>query len=229
MSGRWNQRSQSTRFLLYAVATILAFVLAASVGVVAALVVNGDLNRPTGDGARPEESTLAGEPGKPAPHQQADVDRSQRGKTDTQREQAGSRNERATYVHGIGEIQAKSVEAFLDSHEKLLHYDALTSGDVHRMQANRDALQGFVEQAGDLKVPRKYAQQKDAFLSAIDDLHQAAQLAYALAADPLSADQTDFDHYDSLVEEAAANLQRSNKILGEHFETVEGLQEVSAS
>jgi hypothetical protein len=60
-------------------------------------------------------------------------------------------------------------------------------------------------------------------------LHQAAQLAYALAADPISATQADFDHYDSLINEAAAGLQKSNKILGKDFETIDGVHRVGAS
>ena len=97
------------------------------------------------------------------------------------------------------------------------------------MQANQAALQGFVDQASDLRAPKQYRNQKDAFVSAIDELHQAAQLAYALAADPISATQADFDDYDRLVDEAAAGLRRSNQILGKDYETIEGVREVSAS
>jgi len=119
------------------------------------------------------------------------------------------------------------VEAFSDSHEKLLRYDTLTSGDIEEMQANHAALREFADQASDLKAPQKYREQKDAFVSAIDELHQAAQLAYALAADPISATQADFDDYDRLANEAAADLQRSNEILGKDYNTIEGLQEIN--
>ena len=53
MSGWWDQRSLFTRLLVYAVAVILMLVMAASVGVVAALVVGGNVSWPTGDRARP--------------------------------------------------------------------------------------------------------------------------------------------------------------------------------
>jgi hypothetical protein len=228
MSGWWNQRSQSTRLLVYAVAAILAFVMAASVGAVAALVVRGNLSFPAGERARPEEPSPAGEQGKTPQRQQADADRPQQEKAGAERGQAASQDKQNTYVHRVGEIQANSVEVFLDSHEKLLRYDSLTAGDIEEMQANQAALQGFADQASDLRAPQRYREQKDAFVSAIDELHQAAQLAYALASDPISATQADFDDYDRLVDEAAAGLQRSNQILGKDFEGIEGVREVSA-
>jgi hypothetical protein len=97
------------------------------------------------------------------------------------------------------------------------------------MQAHEAAHQGFVGQASDMNAPQKYREQKIAFLSAIDELHQAAQLAYALAADPISATQSDFDDYDRLVNEAAAGLQQSNEILGKDYKTIEGVHRVSTS
>jgi hypothetical protein len=207
MSGWWDQRSLFTRLLVYAVAVILMFVIATSVGVVAALVVSGNVSWPTEERARPDGPSPAGEQGKIPQHHQDKL---------------------TQYVDGVGEIQANSVEAFLDSHEKLRRYDTLSSGDIEEMQANQAALQGFTEQASDLNAPQKYREQKDAFVSAIDELHQAAQLAYALAADPISATQADFDDYDRLVDEATAGLRRSNQILGKDFEGIEGVREVSA-
>ena len=229
MSGWWNQRSLFARLLVFAVALIVAFVMAASVGAVAALLVGGDPSLPTGERAGPEKPGPAGEQGKPPQRQQADADRPQRENLGAKRELAASPDKRTTYVPEVGEIQADSVQAFLDSHEKLLRYDVLTRGDVEKMQANRDTLHGFADQASDLGAPQKYTDQKDAFLSAIEELHQATQLAYALAADPISATQSDFEHYDRLVDKAAADLRQSNKILGKNFETIEGIQEVSAS
>ena len=108
----------------------------------------------------------------------------------------------------------------MDSHKKLLHYDALTSGDVEKMQANQAALDGFADQASALRAPQKYKEHKDVFLSAIDELHHATLLAYDLAADPISASKADFDHYDHLVNEAAASLQRSNEISGKDYKTI---------
>jgi len=206
MNGWWDQRSLFTRLLMYAVAVILMFVMAASVGAVAALVVGGNLSWPTGERARPDGPSPAGEQGKIPQH---------------------NRDKLTQYVSGVGEIQANSVEAFSDSHEKLLRYDTLTSGDIEEMQADEAALQEFFDQASDLEAPQEYGEQKDAFVSAIDELHQAAQLAYALAADPVSATQDDFDEYDRLVDEAAADLRRSNQLLGKDFEKIEGVREVS--
>jgi len=232
MSEWWNQRSQSTRLLVYAAAAILALVIAASVGAGAALVAGGDLSWPTGERSEPGEPGPAGERGEPPQRQQAGADRPQQGHTDqeeagTSREQAATQDKQIPYVSAVGEIQADSVEAFSDSHEKLLRYDTLTSGDIEEMQANQAALQEYADQAGDLKAPEKYEEQKDAFVSAIEELHQAAQLAYALAADPISATQGDFDDYDSLVNDAAADLQQSNEILDKDYKTIGGLQEIN--
>jgi hypothetical protein len=235
MSGWWNQRSLFTRLLVYAVAAFLAFVMAASVGVVATLVVSGNVSWPPGERSREGEPSPAGEQGKPPQRQRADADRPQQEHTDrSQEEKAGAKREQAAsqkkpipYVNGVGAIQADAVEAFSDSHEKLLRYDSLTSGDIEKMQANQAALQDLTDQASALNAPEKYREQKDAFASAIDELHQAAQLAYALAADPISATQDDFDDYDHLVNEAAADLQQSNEILGKDYKTIGGLQEVN--
>jgi hypothetical protein len=226
MSGWWNQRSQSTRLLVYAVAAILSFVMAASVGAAAALLVGGHLSWPTGERAGSEEPNPAGERGKSPQRQQADADRPQQENSGAKREQAASPDKQTTYVHEVGEIQANAVKTLLDSNEKLLRYDALTSGDIEKMQGNQAALQEFADQASNLNAPRKYTDQSDAFLSAIEELHQAAQLAYALAADPISATQADFDHYDRLVNEAAAGLQKSNKILGKNFKTIDRVHRV---
>jgi hypothetical protein len=229
MSGRWNQRSPFARLLVYAGIATLAFIMAASVGAVAALLVSGNLSWPTGETAGSEEPNPAGERGKSPQRQQADADRSRQQYSDAKRGQATPQDEQTTYVNKVGDIQADSVEAFLDSHKKLLRYDGLTPGDVEKMQANQAALKGLADQASALSAPQKYKEHKDTFLSAIDELHQAAQLAYALAADPISTTQADFDHYDHLVNEAAAGLQRCNEILGKDYKTLEGAKGVSTS
>jgi hypothetical protein len=210
------------------VAAILAFVMAASVGAVAALVVGGDLSWPTGERSESGQRGPASERGKPPQRQRADADRSQQEESGAKQEQAATQDRQIPYVSGVGEIQANSVEAFSDSHEKLLRYDTLTSGDIEEMQANQAALQEFADRASNLKAPQRYREQREVFVSAIDELHQAAQQAYALAADPISATQADFDDYDRFVNEAAADLQQSNEILGEDYKTIGGLQEVSS-
>jgi hypothetical protein len=227
MSRRWNQLSPFTKVLVFAVAAILAFGMAAGIGAVAALVVSGNLSAPSGERARPDESSAPGEQVESTQHERADADGAQQNYSGVKREQTTLQDEQATYVDEVGEIQDNSVDAFLDSHEKLLRYDALTSGDVEEMRANQATLERFANQAGALSAPQKYREQKDVFRPAIDGLHQAAKLAYVLAADPISATQADFEHYDHLVDEAAVDLQRSNEILGKDYKTIEGVKEVS--
>jgi hypothetical protein len=229
MSRRWNQLSPFTKVLVFAVAAILAFGMAAGIGAVAALVVSGNLSAPSGERARPDESSAPGEQVESTQHEQADADGAQQNYSGVKREQTTLQDEQATYVDEVGEIQDNSVDAFLDSHEKLLRYDALTSGDVEEMRANQATLERFASQAGALSAPQKYREHKDVFRPAIDELHQAAQLAYVLAADPISATQADFEQYDHLVDEAAVDLQRSNEILGKDYETIEEMQGTSAS
>jgi len=229
MSGRWNQLSSFTRLLAYAVAAIFVFGMAAGIGVVAALMVSGNVSSPTGEKVRPESSSPAGEHNKPAQPEQAETELTQQQFSDAKRGQASPQDRQTTYVDEVGEIQAGSVDAFLDSHEMLLRYDTLTSGAVEKLQADQAALKEYAGQAGALSASQKYKEHKDVFRTAIDELHQAAQLAYVLAADPISATQADFDHYDHLVNEAAANLQRANEILGKDYKTIEGVKGVSTS
>jgi len=115
----------------------------------------------------------------------------------------------------------------MDIHDQIVRYDAVTADDVEEMQANQTALQGFVDQVDDLDPPQRYGEQYEVFRSAINELHEAAQLAYSLAADPTAATQSGFDKYDRHVNEAAAGLQRSNEILGREYKTIEGVQKVS--
>ena len=224
---RWNQLTPITKLLAYAVAAILAFSMAAAFGAVAALVLSGSVNSPAGEKSRSEKSSQPSVHSESAQDKQADAELTQQ-PSGAKRGQGTPQDKQTAYADEVGEIQANSVEAFLDSHKKLLHYDGLTSGDVEKMQANQAALKAFANQASALRAPQKYKEHKDVFLPAIDDLHHAAQSAYALAADPISASTADFDHYDHLVNEAAASLQRSNEILGKDYKTIEGVQGVSA-
>jgi hypothetical protein len=225
----WRQRSLFMRLLAYALAVFLLFVLAASIGAVTAMVISDDLSWPAGERAKPEAPSSAGERGMSPRSQQANADRSQQDKAGSKREQAAPQDEQTTYVDEVGDIQADAVEAFLDSHKRLLRYDAITSGDVEKMQADQAALKRYADRASALDAPEKYREHKDTFLSAIDELHRAARLAYVLAVDPISASEADFDHYDHLLNEAAADLQRSNEILGHDYKTIEGVQGVSTS
>ena len=228
MIDRWRQRSLFARLLAYAAAVTLVFVLAISVGAVAALMVGGDLRWPAGERAGSEEPTSSADgQSKSSQRKSADTTLSQQQYSGAKGRQPAPEDELITYANEVGEIQTDSVETFLDSHEKLLRYDALTSADIEKMQANQAALQVLANRASDLRAPQKYRDQKDAFLSAIEELHQAAQLAYSLAADPISATQADFDDYERIVNEAATDLQRSNEILGKDYKTIEGVQGVN--
>ena len=230
MSGRWNQLSPFTKILAFAVAAISAFGMAAGIGAVAALMVSGNLSAPSGERAGPDESGAPGKQVESTQHKKADADvAQQQSYSGAKREQTSPQDEQTTYVDEVGEIQANSVEAFLDSHEKLLRYDTLTSGDIEELRTDQAALKKYAGQADALSVPQRYKEHKDAFQTAIDELHQAAQLAYVLAADPISATQADFDHYDHLVNEAAADLRRSNEILGRDYKTIEGVKGISIS
>jgi hypothetical protein len=139
---------------------------------------------------------------------------------------AAGRDE-ARYAGAVGDIQARSVEAFRGSHLKLLRYDALTAADVEAMQANKTALEALNRQTADLAPPRKYEEQYEVFSAAIDELHEATRLAYAMAADPVAAAELGFDEYDGHVNKAAGLLQRSNELLNREYETIENVREVS--
>jgi hypothetical protein len=180
-------------------------------------------------GGKSEKSGSASERGASHQRNQAATDRSQKEETGAKRSQAASRDDQNTYVHDVGRIQAASVETFLDSHEKLLRYDALSSGDIAKMRANQADLRGLADRAGVLGAPKKYGHQKDAFVSAIEELHRAARLAYALAADPTSATESGFRKYDGHVDKAAALLKRSNDLLDRDYETIEGVRRVGTS
>ncbi len=78
-----------------------------------------------------------------------------------------------------------------------------------------------------LDPPQQYGEHYEVFSSAVNELHEAGQLAYDLAADPTAATQSGFDEYDRHVNEAAALLQQSNELLGQDYRTIEGVQVVN--
>src|SRR5215208_2157297 len=96
------------KMLAVAVAAIVSLALAAGVGAMAALTFD------PGPGPSAEQPEGAGGAG----HQrEAGTD-----------EGAPDRPSEAEYIDTVGDIQAEAVEAFMDSHDKLLRYDALTAG-----------------------------------------------------------------------------------------------------
>jgi hypothetical protein len=181
--------------------------VAVSIGATAALVVlGGDPGFFTGEKSPPSE---------------------EQGNAQLNERQSSTPQSKADYESKVGELQSESVKAFLDSHDKLLHYDVLTADDVEQMQTNQAALREITDQVGELDPPQKYGEQYEVFRSAIDEMHKATQLAYAVASDPISATQSEFEEYDRHTNEAAARLQRSNEILGRNFATFRGAQAVS--
>jgi hypothetical protein len=204
------KRSPGSRILVYPAAAVLAFAMAAGVGAMGALMLPGD----GGSGGSPGSAESL------PPNEQGNAAQSQ------QKEDASQQSE-AEYVARVGDIQADSVETFLDSHDRLLRYDTLTADDVEEMQANQEALQEFTKQVDGLDPPQRYGEQYEAFRSAISELRTAAKLAHNLTADPTAATQSGFGEYDRHVNEAAAGLKRSNEILGRDYKTIEGVQRVN--
>ncbi len=192
------------RVLVYIVVVVLAFGLAMGVGAIGALLLRGDLSFFKG-----------GEPGP-------------RGKEDAaQQEEDASLPSEANYVARVNDIQTNAVKTFLDSHEELARYDALTANDVDKMENNQDTLGELADQTDTLKPPQKYREQHETFSSAISELHEAGQLAYGMASDPTAATQPRFEEYDRHVNEADAKLRRSNETLGRDYRTIGGVQRVS--
>jgi hypothetical protein len=208
------------KILAVAVAATVMLALAAGVGVMTALVVGPGPG--SSSGGEPERAGGAGR------QQEAN---SPEGKN--QPEQVGRDGEapdrlsEAEYVGTVGDIQANAVEAFLDSHDKLLRYDAITADDVEEMRANEAALEGMADRASELAPPLRYEEQHEVFSSAVDELHEATRLAYDMAADPVAAAELGFDDYDSHVNKASALLQRSNELLGKDYKAIAGVREIS--
>jgi hypothetical protein len=134
---------------------------------------------------------------------------------------------KAEYISKIADIQNRSVEASLNSNDKLLRYDRLTAADIDKLDANRATLEEYGERVEGLDPPDGYEDQYRAFVLAIDELRDANGLAYRLAADPASATQTNFEAYDRYISRATSHLLRSNEILGRDYKTPEAAQEVS--
>lgn len=204
MTQRSGRRTPPARILMYAGTAVLALALAAGVGAAVALIFRGDV----------------GSPGQEEPRKQENAARSQQ-------EDAGRPLTEGEYISVVGDIQTKAVEAFLGSHDKLVPYDALTADDVDEMQLNQAALKEFTDQVDGLAPPQRYREHYEVFSSAINELHEAARLAYGMAADPTAVTQSGFEEYDSHVNEAADLLQRSNEIIDRDYEALEGVREVS--
>jgi hypothetical protein len=198
---------------VYVVATTLAFAIAAGVGAMGALLLRGDLGLPGADKPQPADEQQY------TPGTQQSIGAAQQ-KEDASQESA------AEYVARVGDIQANSVETFLDRHNIPLRYDALTADGVEEMQGNQDALQGFTEKVGNLNPPQKYEEQYETFSYAMRGMYAAVRQAYNLAADPTATIRSGFDKYNRHVNEAAG-LQRSNELLGRAYKTIGDVRKVN--
>lgn len=214
-------RSPLVRTLVYAALMILAFALSVGVGAMGALLLQGNL---TGLLGRQE----------PRSADEQAVSQAQQKEAASKQDQAAADRSadaallgEAEYVDAVEDIQTDAAETFRDSHEKLLRYDSLSAADVEGMKANEATLQGVAVRAADLDSPQRYEEQHRVFGAAIEQLHEAARMAHAMAVDPVAATETSFDEYDGRAGEASALLRRSNQLLGEDHETIEDVREVS--
>ena len=131
------------------------------------------------------------------------------------------------YSGKVEEIQDGSVETISEINAKLRRYDSLTADDVADLRARYQALSDYKNQAEGLTPPEKYADQYEAFRTAIGELYDAAGIAYKVSSDPVSAKQADFAEYERHVDSATDSLQQSNELLGQNYKTTEGLPRVA--
>jgi hypothetical protein len=191
---------------------VAVLAVAAGMGVVAALTLGANEGSP--EGAKHERA------GEANPEQGGRPE-------DVTKKAASDRSSEAAYLDEVADIQKGSVKVSLRSNDKLLRYDRLTADDVQIMKDNSAALKSYGRRAKDLNPPTEYEDQDKVFVLAINELRDANELAYRLAADPSSATQTDFEAYDHHMDRATAYLKRSNEMLGTDYKTTEAAQEIS--
>jgi hypothetical protein len=201
-------------------AAVLA--VAAGMGVVAALTLGANEGPP--EGAKSER--VRGANSEQGGRSQGGAEKGASDAQYTKNKDSDGSSE-AAYLDEVADIQKGSVEASLRSNDKLLRYDRLTANDVQVMKDNSATLKSYGRRAKDLDPPTKYEDQHEVFVLAINELRDANELAYRLAADPQSATQADFEAYDRYVARATAYLRRSNEMLGKDYKTTGGAQEIS--
>jgi hypothetical protein len=201
-------------------AAVLA--VAAGMGVVVALTLGPDGG--SSQGAKPERAGGAN-PEQGGRSQEG----AEKGASDAQdtKDEGSNASSGAAYLNKVASIQNGSVEASLRSNDKLLRYDSLTADDIEEMKADYVALESYVRRARDLAPSAENENQFKVFVLAINELRDANELAYRLAADPQSATQADFEAYDRYVARATAYLRRSNEMLGKDYKTTGAAQEIS--
>jgi hypothetical protein len=191
-------------------AAVLA--VAAGMGVVVALTLGANEGPPEGAKTEPAGQYNLEQGGRPE---------------DVAKKSASTGPSEAAYLAEVADIQNGSVEASLRSNNKLLRYDALTAEDVEELKADYVALENYARRARDFAPSAEHEDQYKVFVLAINELRDANELAYRLAADPSSATQTDFEAYDRHVDRATEYLRRSNEMLGKDYKTTEAAQEIS--
>ena len=201
-------------------AAVLA--VAAGMGVVVALTLGANEGPP--EGAKPER--VGGANSEQGGRSQEGAEKGVSDAQDT-KDEGSDASSGPAYLNKVASIQNGSVEASLRSNDKLLRYDALTAEDVEELKANYVALERYARRARDLAPSAKHEDQYKVFVLAINELRDANELAYRLAADPQSATQADFEAYDRYVPRATAYLRRSNEMLGKDYKTTGSAQEIS--
>jgi len=207
--------------LVAAVALVALLALSGGIGAMVAIVLGG------GGSGSPEggERQQGGEREQGGERQQSTsprTDEASRQQEGGEQQSTSPRKDEAEYLAEVGDIQKGSVEAFLESDERLRRYDALGTDDVEDMGANSAALKDYRDRVADLDPPEQYRGQHEVFGGAIGELHEATELAYRVVHDPASATQTDFAAYDDHVDKAAAQLRRSNEMISRDYATIEG-------
>ena len=221
---RIQQLSVPQKVLALAVALALVLAAAAVVGAAAAFVSGAD----GGSSGGKDQQRAAGE----APSERGSGQGSGQGSAAEEKaaeekaaeEKAAEERAAKEYLAKVADIQNESVEAALESNDMLLRYDRLTAGDIEDMRANQAVLKASSDRAEGLDPPKKHGAQYDVFVLSIDELRDANELAYRLAADPASATQADTEAYDRHVERATAYLRRSNEMLNQEYKTTETAQ-----
>ena len=212
------------RILAYAAAAAAVLAVGAGVGVMAALMFGPDEDPPP-QGANPQRVAEEAERGQVSKQENAAEENA--AEENAVEENAAEGSSKTEYLSEIADIQNGSVEASLESNEKLLRYDRLNPDDVEKMEANYNALEDYNDRVQDLDPPEEYKSQYKLFVLAIAELYAANELAYRLVADPASATQAGFEAYDQHVDRATAYLQRSNEILDRDYKTTETAQDTS--
>jgi hypothetical protein len=207
---QWLRTLPVTLKIVAFAAAVLA--VAAGMGVVVALTLGANEGPPGGAKTEPTGQYNPEQGGSPE---------------DVTEKSVSNGSSEAAYVVEVADIQNGSVEASLRSNNKVLHYDGLTAEDVEELKADYVALETYARRARDLAPSAEYEDQYKVFVLAINELRDANELAYHLAADPSSATQTDFEAYDRHMNRATAYLRRSNEMLGKDYKTAGAAREIS--